>query len=68
MYERKFGEGKVEIITYARTPDREELDKKMNYIQITSVDPYYSPDEICPRNTAFEQRNNLSTYKFVCLP
>eukprot|EP01094_Clydonella_sp_ATCC50884_P017219 TRINITY_DN2957_c0_g1_i1.p1 TRINITY_DN2957_c0_g1~~TRINITY_DN2957_c0_g1_i1.p1 ORF type:complete len:1831 (-),score=674.61 TRINITY_DN2957_c0_g1_i1:292-5784(-) len=64
LYEKKFGSAGVEIITYARTPNPDELDKRKNYIQITSVEPYFSEDEICPRNTAFEQRNNLTQFSF----
>ena len=61
MYEKRFGAGKVEILTTSKTPTASELDPNMNYIQITSVEPYFDEQEEHERPTPFMRANNLGT-------
>jgi dedicator of cytokinesis protein 6/7/8 len=62
LYEKRFGAGKVEILTTSKTPDPAELDAAMNYVQITSVEPYFDETEQAERTTPFMKANNLCMF------
>ena len=59
LYEKRFGAGKVEILTTSKTPVASDLDANINYIQITSVEAYFDEEELNERPNPFMQANNL---------
>ncbi|KAJ5076990.1 dedicator of cytokinesis dock [Anaeramoeba ignava] len=64
QYERSFGTGNVEIIQKSQDVDPKKLQPNRAYLQITSVEPYFSDEENIPRVSRFQRSFNLSKFFF----
>lgn len=65
FYGEKFGgEANVNIISDTKTPDRNQLNQNIAYIQITAVKPYF-PGEISNRITDYDKNTNLQSFIFA---
>jgi hypothetical protein len=53
------GSERVRLWTAQGEVEREKLDPTLCYIQITSVDAYFTPEEAQSRVTYFERYNNI---------
>lgn len=56
---------KIKIITDSGAVDRAKLDPNFNYIQITSVTPYFEPWEMKDRVTYYDRNYNLNRFIFA---
>lgn len=64
QFSKKIKSEKLEIYTKTGKVDVEQLDPKMNYIQLTSVKPYFTKEEELERNTYFEKNNKIDSFMF----
>ncbi|KAL1490945.1 hypothetical protein ABEB36_011614 [Hypothenemus hampei] len=65
LYRDKYGPDMVKLITESGPVNRDDLDVKFGYIQITHVTPYFETDEDREmRQTEFEQNHNVSTFMY----
>eukprot|EP01113_Clastostelium_recurvatum_P000766 TRINITY_DN1033_c0_g1_i4.p1 TRINITY_DN1033_c0_g1~~TRINITY_DN1033_c0_g1_i4.p1 ORF type:complete len:1958 (+),score=678.41 TRINITY_DN1033_c0_g1_i4:71-5944(+) len=58
------GEGAVTVLPDSGTVDRAKLDPALNFLQITSLTPYFEPDELALRPTEFHRKNNIARFVF----
>jgi hypothetical protein len=61
QFGERLGSERVRLWTSQGEVEREKLDPALCYIQITSVDAYFTPEEAQSRVTYFERYNNLRT-------
>jgi hypothetical protein len=61
QFGERLGSERVRLWTSQGEVEREKLDPALCYIQITSVDAYFTPEEAQTRVTYFERYNNLRT-------
>ncbi|EGC34144.1 hypothetical protein DICPUDRAFT_153700 [Dictyostelium purpureum] len=64
QYSNKFGQDKFHLLPNNKIVDESQLEIDHFYIQIISVDPYLTPDELKERKTPFEQNNHLNKFIF----
>lgn len=64
LFEKRFGNGKVEMITDSKEIDRSRLDASKAYLQITYVEPHFSEAEAPFRQTYFEKNHNNFSFSF----
>lgn len=62
MYGERFGEGKFEIISHSNTVDRAALAAGVAYVQLTSVEPYFSREEVAARPLYFHRNDGISRF------
>ncbi|ELR16168.1 Dedicator of cytokinesis [Acanthamoeba castellanii str. Neff] len=64
QFGERLGSERVRLWTSQGEVEREKLDPALCYIQITSVDAYFTPEEAQSRVTYFERYNNLQRFIF----
>ncbi|KAJ5077729.1 dedicator of cytokinesis protein [Anaeramoeba ignava] len=63
-YETQFGKDMFKIIEDSKTVDPNSLDPQKAYMQITSVEPYFTKQEVSERITIFERTTNANKFFF----
>jgi len=64
LYSEKLSTG-LKIISHSNDVAAADLDPKLAYIQITSVEPYFDEKELEFRKTQFQQRVNINRFIFT---
>ena len=54
----------IELIKESGKVDRSKLNESQGYIQITSIKPYFSKEELRTRTTSYEMNHNIKAFYF----
>ncbi|XP_077861413.1 dedicator of cytokinesis protein 7-like [Saccoglossus kowalevskii] len=65
FYNERFGNDVVEVVKDSNMVDREKLQAKKAYVQITYVEPYFDFYETLSRETHFEKNINIRRFMYA---